>query len=116
MAGRALQVRRNWPTAGPLNRCCGTTSCRGAVTSTCCKRLPLPHIAHFQLACDMTPPLFPPLLQLCYDMSSLGVINIVLGSAMLLWSHLVWLLMLMLSLWRFYDFEVVEGGAPSSAF
>lgn len=36
----------------------------------------------------------------------MGVINIVLGAIMLLWSHLVWLLMLMLSLWQFYDFEI----------
>lgn len=48
-------------------------------------------------------------LQICYDITGMGVINIVLGGALLLWSHLVWLLMLLLNLWQFYEFEVVAG-------
>jgi hypothetical protein len=45
-------------------------------------------------------------LQTCYDMTDMGVINIVLGSIMLLWCHLIWLLMLMMSLFQFMRFEV----------
>ncbi len=39
-------------------------------------------------------------------MTDMGVINIVLGSIMLLWCHLIWLLMLMMSLFQFMRFEV----------
>jgi hypothetical protein len=52
-------------------------------------------------------------MQVCYDITGMSVINIVLGAAMLLWSHLVWLLMLVLNMWRFYDFNVVDGPAAA---
>lgn len=46
-------------------------------------------------------------LQLCHDISSMGVLTLVLGAVLLLWSHIVWLVLLLLSMWRFRKFQVV---------
>jgi hypothetical protein len=35
------------------------------------------------------------------------VLNLVLGSMLLLWSHIVWLILLLLSVWRHLELKVV---------
>ncbi|KAL4441191.1 hypothetical protein ABPG77_011428 [Micractinium sp. CCAP 211/92] len=47
-------------------------------------------------------------LEMCYDISSLAVLTLVLGAVLLLWSHIVWLVLLLLSMWRFRKFQVVS--------
>ncbi|KAL4452201.1 hypothetical protein ABPG75_007863 [Micractinium tetrahymenae] len=47
-------------------------------------------------------------LQMCNDITSMGVLTLVLGAVLLLWSHIVWLVLLLLSMWRFRKFQVVS--------
>ena len=54
------------------------------------------------------------LLQVCYDATSMGVVEMVLGAMMLLWAHIIWLVVLLVSLWRFKHLTVAraaEGAA-----
>lgn len=39
-------------------------------------------------------------MQLCYSVTNMDVVLIPLGAAFLVWSHMVWIILLMLSLWR----------------
>lgn len=41
-----------------------------------------------------------------------AVLWMVLGAMLLLWSHVIWLIVLLLSLWRFMELRLIEGGSP----
>jgi hypothetical protein len=47
----------------------------------------------------------------------MAVLMLVLGAALLLWSHIIWLVVLLLSMWRFYSFKVklVHPGSSTTA-
>ena len=45
----------------------------------------------------------------------MAVLMLVLGAALLLWSHIIWLVVLLLSMWRFYSFKVKIAHPGSSA-
>ncbi len=46
----------------------------------------------------------------------MGVLLLVLGSMFLLWSHLIWMILLLLSIWRYLDWKIVvpEQAGPSA--
>lgn len=52
-------------------------------------------------------------LALCDEVTGMGVLSLVLGAAFLLWSHCIWLVVLLLSMWRFFKWRVVLKPAPS---
>lgn len=45
-------------------------------------------------------------LQGCYDVQSMSVLTLVLGAALLLWSHIIWLVVLLLSMYRFQTWNI----------
>ncbi|KAL4853606.1 hypothetical protein ACK3TF_005436 [Chlorella vulgaris] len=55
-------------------------------------------------------------MEVCYDVTNMGVLLLVLGSMFLLWSHLIWMILLLLSIWRYLDWKIVvpEQAGPSA--
>ena len=51
------------------------------------------------------------------QVTGMAVLMLVLGAALLLWSHIIWLVLLLLSMWRFYSFKVkiVHPGSSTSS-
>lgn len=52
-------------------------------------------------------------MDICYDITNMGVLTLVLGAALLLWSHIIWFTLLLLSTWRYLNWTVVI--APNGA-
>ena len=44
---------------------------------------------------------------LCLQITNMGVLSLVLGAMCLLWSHIIWLVLLLLSLWRYATWQLV---------
>ncbi|PSC72056.1 hypothetical protein C2E20_4621 [Micractinium conductrix] len=53
-------------------------------------------------------------LATCFEISQMGVLTLVLGAVLLLWSHIIWLVLLLLSMWRYRQFEVAALSGDST--
>jgi hypothetical protein len=52
-------------------------------------------------------------MEVCYDITNMGVILLVLGAMLLLWAHIVWLVVLLLSMWRFQKLQLVPADSQA---
>ncbi|KAL4431241.1 hypothetical protein ABPG75_006497 [Micractinium tetrahymenae] len=53
-------------------------------------------------------------LEVCYNVTSMRVLLISLGAMLLLWSHIIWLVLLLLSMWRYKEWRVVVPRAQAA--
>ena len=47
------------------------------------------------------------MLALLLQITDMGVLSLVLGAMCLLWSHIIWLVLLLLSMWRYTTWQLV---------